>query len=105
MNMLSTLALVFLLFAQDKVSKEGNGDQVIGPDYTVDPDLKDNGNPKGQSFEFNMPLAESKIFPGTDSTLDPKRVGKDRKIFVYIPAAYKDGTKAPLLMMFDAPGN
>jgi len=108
MKTLSLLTWMFagsLLFAQDKASKEGNGDIVIGPDYTVDPDLKDKGNPKGQSFDFIMPLAESKIFPGTDSTLDPKRVGKDRKIYVYIPAAYKDGTKAPILMMFDAPGN
>ena len=85
--------------------KSGNGDIVIGPDYEVDPDLKDKGNPKGQSFDFTMPLASSKIFPGTDSTLDPKKVGKERKIYVYVPAAYKDGTKAPILMMFDAPGN
>src|SRR6476659_4230071 len=77
--------------------KTGNGDIEIGPDYQVDPDLKDKGNPKGQSFDFIMPLAESKIFPGTDSTLDPKKVGKDRKIYVYVPAAYKDGSKAPIL--------
>ncbi len=95
--------LLFLLCvaAQDKT---GNGDIVIGPDYEVDPDLKDKGNPKGQSFDFTMPLASSKIFPGTDATLDPKKVGKERKIYVYVPAAYKDGTKAPILMVFDGPG-
>jgi len=93
-----------LLFAQDKVSKEGNGDIVIGPDYTVDPDLKDNGNPKGQVFEFSMTLADSKIFKGDDSTLDAKKpVNKTRKITVYVPAAYKDGTKAPVLVTFDGP--
>jgi enterochelin esterase-like enzyme len=53
-----------------------------------------------------MPLAESKIFPGTDATLDPKKeVRKERKIFVYIPAAYRDGTAAPLLVMHDGPSN
>ncbi|HEV3025982.1 MAG TPA: alpha/beta hydrolase-fold protein [Planctomycetota bacterium] len=90
--------------AQDKADPTGNGDLIIGPDYEVDPDLKDKGSPKGQAFEFSMPLADSKIFPGNDSTLDPKKpVRKQRKIFVYVPAAYKDGTKAPLLVTFDGP--
>lgn len=83
---------------------EGNGDFVIGPDYQIDPDLTDKGNPKGKSFEFSMPLAESKIFPGDDKTLDSKKeVRKTRKIFVYIPAAYKDGDKAPILVTLDGP--
>jgi enterochelin esterase family protein len=90
--------------AQDKPDATGNGDLVIGPDYTVDPDLKDAGNPKGQAFDFQMTLADSKIFPGNDSTLDPKKaVNKTRKISVYVPAAYKDGTKAPILVTFDGP--
>ncbi|MCA9011094.1 MAG: enterobactin esterase [Planctomycetaceae bacterium] len=83
---------------------EGNGNLVIGPDYTVDPDLTDRGNPKGKLFEFSMPLADSKIFRGDDVTLDTnKPVRKERKISVYIPAAYKDGTKAPILVMHDGP--
>src|SRR5579862_2134356 len=65
--------------AQDKPDPTGNGDFVVGPDYEVDPDLKDKGNPKGQSFEFSMTLADSKIFPG------------------------KDGTLAPILVTFDGP--
>lgn len=84
---------------------EGNGNIVIGPDYQKDPDLTDRGNPKGKSFEFKMKLSESKIFPGTDTTLEPrKEVRKERKIFVYVPAAYKDGTKAPILVTLDGPG-
>jgi enterochelin esterase-like enzyme len=83
---------------------EGNGDFTIGPDYAIDPDLTDRGNPKGKSFEFSMPLADSKVFPGTDSTLDPgKQVRQERKIFVYVPAAYQDGTKAPILVTHDGP--
>jgi enterochelin esterase-like enzyme len=86
--------------------KDGNGEFIIGPNYKTDPDLTDKGNPKGKSFEFSMPLAESKIFRGDDKTLKPdkKAVNKERKIFVYVPAAYKDGTKAPVLVTHDGPG-
>ena len=85
---------------------EGDGLFTIGPEYKVDPDLTDRGNPKGKSFSFSMPLANSKIFRGDASTLEPtkKPVRKERKISVYVPAAYKDGTKAPLLIIHDGPG-
>ncbi|MFN0020334.1 MAG: alpha/beta hydrolase [Pirellulaceae bacterium] len=90
----------------EKPSDEGNGNVIIGPDYRVDPDLTDKGNPKGKYFEFSMRLADSKIFRGDDATLDPKKpVRKERKIFVYVPAAYKDGTKAPILVTMDGPSN
>jgi len=105
-----TLASVTLTsaFAADGYSEtagtEGNGNFTIGPDYMMDPDLTDRGNPKGKYFEFSMPLADSKIFRGDDSTLDSrKEVRKERKIFVYVPAAYKDGTKAPILVTHDGP--
>jgi iron(III)-enterobactin esterase len=85
---------------------EGNGNFVVGPEYPIDSDLTDLGNPKGAFFQFRMKLADSKIFKGDDSTLDPKKAVRDeRKIFVYIPAAYKDGTKAPILVMHDGPSN
>jgi enterochelin esterase-like enzyme len=53
-----------------------------------------------------MKLADSKIFRGDDTTLQPERkaVRTERKIFVYIPAAYKDGTAAPILIIHDGPG-
>jgi len=72
----------------------------------MDPDLTDRGNPKGKAFEFTMLLAESKIFRGDDATLEPekKAVRKERRIFVYVPAAYQDGTKAPILIIHDGPG-
>jgi iron(III)-enterobactin esterase len=82
----------------------GNGDYTVGPDYEIDPELTDRGNPKGDLFEFEMPLRDSKIFPGTDATLDRRKpVREVRKIFVYVPAAYQDGTKAPLLVTLDGP--
>ncbi len=85
---------------------EGDGIFTNGPAYKIDPDLTDRGNPKGKSFEFAMRLADSKIFRGDDSTLEPenKAVRKERKIFVYVPAAYQDGAKAPILIIHDGPG-
>ncbi len=85
---------------------EGDGEFTVGPDYPTDKDLTDLGNPKGKSFEFTMSLADSKIFRGDDKTLqlDRKAVRKERKIYVYIPAAYKDGTAAPVLVIHDGPG-
>ncbi len=85
---------------------EGDGNFTVGPEYTLDRDLTDLGNPKGKYFEFTNRLADSKIFRGDDSTLDPARkaVRKERRIFVYVPAAYKDGTAAPVLVIHDGPG-
>ena len=92
--------------AEEKAGKEGNGSFTIGPEYKTDPDLTDKGNPKGKSFQFSMKLADSKIFQGTDSTLEPdkKKVNVERKIYVYVPAQYKDGTKAPVLIIHDGAG-
>lgn len=90
---------------KENPGKKGNGDFVIGPDYQIDPDLTDQGNPKGMRFEFSMALADSKIFKGDDTTLDPKKpVREKRRIFVYIPAAYKNGDKAAFMIMHDGPG-
>ena len=87
----------------EKPGTQGNGNVIVGPDYMLDPDLTDRGNPKGKAFQFTMPLADSKIFRGDDPTLEPKKtVRKERKISVYVPAAYKDGTKAPILPAFIA---
>jgi enterochelin esterase-like enzyme len=85
---------------------EGDGEFTVGPDYTTDKDLTELGNPKGKYFEFTMKLADSKIFRGDDKTLEPekKAVRSERKIFVYVPAAYKDGTAAPILVIHDGPG-
>jgi len=111
---LGTLGLIALLPHAAKAAEsykenpgtEGEGKYTIGPEYKIDPDLTDRGNPKGKSFEFTMRLADSKIFRGDDSTLEPekKQVRTERKIFVYVPAAYVDGAKAPILVIHDGPG-
>lgn len=92
--------------APENPGSEGDGEVTVGPDYSTDEDLTDRGNPKGKSFEFTIKLADSKIFRGDDKTLEPekKAVRTERKIFVYIPAAYKDGTPAPFLVIHDGPG-
>lgn len=104
LSVLTTAATSPAADYSENPGKEGNGNHVIGPDYSIDPDLTDQGNPKGKYFEFSMPLAESKIFRGDDATLDRRKpVRTERKIFVYVPAAYKDGTRAPILVTHDGP--
>ena len=110
---LATLGLVGLLSPISWAAGEytenpgttGDGNFTIGPTYSIDPDLTDKGNPKGKSFEFSLRLDDSKLFRGDDTTLEPdkKPVRKERKIFVYVPAEYHDGTKAPVLVTHDGP--
>jgi hypothetical protein len=90
---------------EENPGTEGDGNHTIGPEYKKDPDLTDQGNPKGKVFQFKMRLAESKIFQGLDKTLTPKKkaVRRERTISVYVPAAYQDGTKAPILVTHDGP--
>lgn len=92
--------------AADSSTAPVGGHHVVGPEYQIDPALTDQGRPKGRQFEFSLPLAESRIFRGDDPTLEPakKPVRKERRIFVYIPATYRNGTAAPVLVVHDGPG-
>ncbi len=88
------------------VSPEGDGDFEVGPTYTKDPDLQDNGAPKGKKFSFSMSSASSAIFKGDDATLS-KPANKqvwNRSITVYVPALYKNGDEAAVLIIQDGPG-
>ena len=67
------LALAISATASLAQSSNGDGDYQIGPQYKLDPDLTNRGNPKGKSFEFSLRLADSKIFRGDDPTLQPKK--------------------------------
>ena len=53
--------------------KQGDGAFEVGPEYRIDPDLTDKGNPKGKTFTFSMKLANSKVFDGKDKTLEPDK--------------------------------
>jgi enterochelin esterase-like enzyme len=84
---------------------EGDGEYEVGPNFSSQPELGDQGAPKGQTFRFTMPLAESAIFDGQDETLDSsKPVNQNRGISVYVPALYEDGTPAPVLVIQDGDG-
>ncbi|MEX0982053.1 MAG: alpha/beta hydrolase-fold protein [Bacteroidales bacterium] len=79
---------------------------IVGPDYTPDSLLADLNNPWGSQFEFELSFDEGCIYAGDDPALDPEQpLRKNRKIYVYIPAAYKDGSRAPLLVTLDGPSH
>ena len=83
----------------------GDGDFTVGPDYTTSADLMDKGAPKGRSFTFMMDSNDSAIFKGDDATLNAdQRHSFTRRIDVYVPARYQDGTEAPFLIIQDGPG-
>ena len=87
------------------VSPEGDGDFEVGPTYTKDPNLTDQGKPKGKKFSFSMSSANSTVFKGDDVTLKaPAKQAWNRNISVYVPAQYKDGDEAALLVIQDGPG-
>jgi enterochelin esterase family protein len=83
------------------------GNFTIGPDYTVDPGVTDLGAPKGRTFQLKMKFADSKIFRGEDASLDKSRfpVRTERTITVYVPAGYRNGDKAPVMIMGDGIGD
>jgi enterochelin esterase-like enzyme len=85
-----------------------NGSFTIGPDYTLDQALTDQGAPKGKRFQFTMKFADSKIFKGEETTLTTSvaqpATRTERVITVYVPAGYKSGDRAPVLIFFDGVG-
>ena len=84
---------------------EGDGTFNVGPNYTTSADLMDRGAPKGRSFNFTMSSSASAIFKGDDATLNAdQRHAFIRRIDVYVPARYQNGTAAPFLIIQDGPG-
>jgi len=53
-------------------------------------------------FSFTMNSADSAIYTGLDTTLNSPRAFS-RAINVYVPAAYRDGTAAPFMVIHDGP--
>ena len=82
-------------FGAPKSSVPKDGNFVIGPVYTDAPAvLARAGVPKGVVHEFVMESRDSKIYPGLNGPYQ-------RKVWVYVPAQYKKGTAAPLLVVQD----
>jgi enterochelin esterase-like enzyme len=71
---------------------DGDGDFQI-TSYPTDPDLTPGKSPAGKRFNFNH--TGSKLYPATAS----------RAITVYVPAKYKDGTAAPVMVVMDGAGS
>jgi iron(III)-enterobactin esterase len=101
-------------------SPKENGNFIIGPTHNPAPEMaKREGVPEGKVYEFTMESKDSKIYPGiarepgTFARPDPQDPSKlivnsypapyTRKVAVYIPAQYKPGTEAPLLVGADGP--
>ncbi len=98
-----------------------DGNFIIGPTHNPDPATEpEEGVPKGAVIEFTMNSSDSRYFPGIardGSTLgnpDPDNPAKlngtvahpapyTRKVTVYVPALYKAGTEAPLIVGADGP--
>jgi iron(III)-enterobactin esterase len=77
---------------------EGDGDFVIGPDYTKAPEMNvKEGVPKGTIHEFKMSSTDSKIYPGLTGPYE-------RAVSVYVPSQYVAGTPAPFIVVQDGKG-
>jgi enterochelin esterase family protein len=104
---------------------EGPNEARIAPPYKDAPEMAAQpGQPKGVIHSFIMTSAESRIYPGirqldNDTTRRRDAYGNRiaapfaqeseaapyrREVYVYIPAGYKPGTEAPLLVVQDGSG-
>ena len=95
-----------------------NGDFEIGPDYRPTAEATAvEGRPRGTVQQFSMDSRESKLYPGIArdafGTVDPRNPRTlivethaapwERAITVYVPAQYRRGTRAPLIVVNDGP--
>lgn len=110
-----------------KVLKEGENPPldaydnfVIGPKYSVAPERKKvDGVPEGKVVQFEFDSKETKLFnpgiarkvfgkvdPNNPKTLivETHTIDYKRRVGVYIPAGYKEGTLAPFMVVHDGPG-
>jgi enterochelin esterase-like enzyme len=74
---------------------------MIGPTYRAQPELSNQGNPRGKSFSVSV---TSKIFDGKDPGIRTP-INVTRTVQAYVPAQYKDGTPAPVLFIQDGPAD
>jgi enterochelin esterase family protein len=95
-----------------------DGDFVIGPEYRPAPERTvADGVPRGSVRQFTMESKDSRFYPGIArdvfGTVDPKNPKTlivethprpwQRAITVYVPAQYKRGSEAPLIVVHDGP--
>lgn len=117
-------AAAALLCTAQAADRIPSGDHAVAPPYAVDPALTAQGNPAGSFFSFSLQTNASRVFNGSsptfagaachgptpgecchkDSPPGPCEVNWERNITLYVPAAYRDGDEAPVLVMQDGPG-
>jgi enterochelin esterase-like enzyme len=79
-------------------------ESTIGPDYVDAPETKvQPGVPQGKVVEFTMESKDSEIYKGIAKN-QPGVVPYQRKVAVYIPAQYKPGMEAALIVAQDGLG-
>ncbi|HLX64169.1 MAG TPA: alpha/beta hydrolase-fold protein [Planctomycetota bacterium] len=102
-NRIAALFFLVVVFASLNAAeatgdREGEGDFKIGPAYADSPDVKaKEGVPAGIIKEFEMDSADSKIYPGLKGPYK-------RKVAVYVPKHYVEGTEAPFIVAHDGLG-
>ena len=104
----------------------GDGDFTVAPPYVADPALADQGRARGATFVVQLVAAASRFYNGSDASIagacsdpvpyecchkaapvgSPPRCAFNavRNVSVYVPAAYRDGDAAPVMVMQDGPG-
>ncbi|HEY2899251.1 MAG TPA: hypothetical protein VGL59_01660 [Polyangia bacterium] len=81
------------------VTSDGDGDRIIGPTFTSDPlTTRGAGVPASRSFNFTMPLAQSKYYTGAGQ----QNAVTNRSISVSVPMQYDPAKPAALLVTQDA---
>ncbi len=98
-----------------------DGNFIIGPAYSTPPEMAERaGGLQGTVYEFVMRSEDSRIYPGiardpgTFGTPDPNDPAKlivttsrpapyTRKVAVYVPKQYAEGTEAPFIVGADGP--
>lgn len=97
-----------------------DGNFIVGPTHKPAPEMKAvEGVPKGRVVELTMKSEDSKIYPGiarepgplgvvdanNPAKIDVKSGPKawTRKVAVYVPAQYVEGTEAPFIVGADGP--
>src|ERR1017187_9068402 len=105
----------------DNAPANADGNFTLGPTHNPAPEMTaHDGVPQGTVYDFTMPSADSKIYPGiareagTFGTLDPNDPAKlivttshpapyTRRVAVYVPKQYVPGTAAPFIVGADGP--
>ncbi len=96
-----------------------DGNYVIGPDYSLAPELKIvQGVPQGKVQQFTIDSKNTRLFnpgiarnafgkvdPNNPKTLivETHEIDYKRQITVYVPAQYVPGTAAPFMVCHDGP--